>query len=477
MSSAVESLKPYQENSHVLGANDIRRDPSSYVDPHGYVIHHEGEIYRYIHPDSTPFYNRLIEEGVLDRLQSQGLVGTRRCHLSIADEEEGMVLHHDRVHPLSYCVEWCPSMLRDAGLVTIDLSLAAVEDNLMLQDAYPWNVLFEGTRPVFVDVTSLVEGDRDVIWPAHEQFEAYFTRPLKLAAQSHGKVGRGLLYNNLTGIDLQTFYQLTSTGYHLRHPSLMLSYFLHQQLQKSTSMKNRVRKLAESMEGKVTPQMRRKFLQRLRRQLESYRTVRKADPWGSYYAEIGPEVDRDAKVRAIRQLITQVKPTQVLDLGCNAGVFSMIAAQCGARVISVDSSEPCIEQLYAKAKQDDLHITPIMSDVLCPTPAYGFMGTQYARLWDRAKSDMVMCLGLMHHLHMSGRQSWERIVELLSTVSTKHLIFEYVGMDDANIDHLPHRRTINYTLESVASALRTKFKDIEIHDSDRDSRKLLLCTK
>jgi len=414
---------------------------------------------------------------VLDRLQSVGLVASRECHLSLAGEEDGLILHHDRVRPLSYCVEWCPSMLRDAGLVTIDLALEALKDNLMLQDAYPWNVLFDGTRPVFVDVTSLVAPDPDVIWPAHEQFQTYFTRPLQLAAQGRGAVGRGMLYNNITGIDLQTFYQLTSTGYHLRHPGLMLSYWLHQRIQKSTSMKNRVRQMAEQMKGKITPDMRRRFLERLRNQLTSQRLRPKADPWGSYYAEIGPEVDKQAKVNAIRDLITKTKPQQVLDLGCNAGVFSIVAAECGARVISVDSSEPALEQLYAKAKQDNLLITPLLSDVLCPTPAFGFMGTQYPHLWTRAKSDMVLCLGLMHHLHLSGRQSWERIVELLSTVSSKRLIFEFVGMDDANIDHLPQRRSIDYTLESVIDALRTRFREIEVHASDRESRRLLLCAK
>ena len=368
-------------------------------------------------------------------------------------------------------------MLRDAGLLTIDLALAALEDDLMLQDAYPWNVLFEGHRPVFVDVTSLVAPDPDVIWPAHEQFEAYFTRPLALASEGRGEVGRALLYNNLTGIDLEKFYQLTSATYRWRRPGLMLAHWLHGRIQKSTAMKNRVRRLASQMEGKVTPSIRRRFLQRLANQLESQRVRSGSEPWADYYAEIAPEFDRQAKIDAIRRLITAVKPEQVLDLGCNAGVFSIIAAECGARVISVDSSEPCIEKLYLKAKEDDLCITPLLSDVLCPTPAFGFMGTQYDVLWTRVKSDLVMCLGLMHHLHLSGRQSWERIVNLLATVSTKHLIFEYVGMDDANIDHLPQRRSINYNLETVIAALRKQFPEISVHPSDRESRRILLCKK
>ena len=88
-----------------------------------------------------------------------------------------------------------------------------------------------------------------------------------------------------------------------------------------------------------------------------------------------------------------------------------------------------------------------------------------------------MCLGLMHHLHLAGRQSLDRIAELMSTVSQRHLIFEFVGIDDENIDHLPQRRTIDYDLEQVTQALRVHFPEIQVHASDRPTRKLLLCSK
>lgn len=461
----------------VLSSRGIRRDSSSYVDPYGFVFHHNGEIYRYVHPDAASRYRKLLETGALRRLEEHGLVQTREAEVRLGDLPDGLVLRHQRIEPLTYCVEWCPSMLREAGKATLDLALAALEYDLMLQDAYPWNVLFDGVRPVFVDLTSLVPLDRGVIWPPHEQYEAFFYRPAALANHGKGDVARAFLYNNITGISLETFYRLTSAGYHWRHPGLGLAVWLNRRLQKGTLLKSKAREMSERMSSRITPEIRARFIRRLLNRLSRLESHFEGDPWENYYAEINPAFDKQAKVNAIREMLTQIAPKTVLDLGCNAGVFSIIAAECGARVMSVDSSEPCLELLFATAKQRGLRITPVFSDVLCPTPAYGFLGRQYPSLVERGKSEAVLCLGLMHHLHLSGRQSWERIVELLDTFSTKHLIFEFVAMDDANIELLPQRREINYSLDSVVAALKTRFPAISVHASDRETRRLLLCAK
>ncbi len=464
-------------NELVLPVANVQRDASSYVDPHGFVFHHDGEVYRYIHPGAAPLYERLLNEGVLDQLQCRGLVPTRRATFSLEGVPKGLVLHHKRIEPLSYCVEWCPSMLRDAGLATLDLVLAALRHGLMLQDAYPWNVLFDGSKAVFVDLTSIVPPDPAVIWPAHEQFEAFFFRPLALASQGYGDVARGLLYNNITGIGLDTFYRLTSTTYHLRHPGLCFAHWLDRRLQRSTALKTKLRKMAERVASSITPEVRTRFLNRLTRRLKAFSFRVDGDPWANYYDEISDKFDKQAKVQTIRTLLERLAPETVLDVGCNTGVFSIVAAKCGTRVTSVDSSESCIELLYATAKKDSLPITPLISDVLCPTPSYGFMSQQYPSLWQRTASDVVLCLGLMHHLHLTGRQSLERIVELVSTVTNRHLIFEFVGMNDANIERLPERREINYTLETVATTLKSRFENVQVHPSDRETRRLLVCRK
>ena len=104
-------------------------------------------------------------------------------------------------------------------------------------------------------------------------------------------------------------------------------------------------------------------------------------------------------------------------------------------------------------------------------------GAQHPGLWQRVRSELVLCLGLMHHLHLTGRQSLQRIADLVDTVTDRYLVFEHIDRDDANIVHLPQRRLIDYTLDSVKGALATKFSVIDVLSSDRPTRRLLVCAR
>ena len=302
-------------------------------------------------------------------------------------------------------------------------------------------------------------------------------RPLILARQEKGRTARALLLDNISGITPDDFYHLVSSGYRWRHPTLFVARALERILQKNTSTKERVRAAAERAIAHATQAVRKRFFEGLLRRTVRHSFHHVSTPWDNYYREIDPAFDKDAKLRAVRATLERLQPGRVLDLGCNTGVFSIEAARTGARVVSIDSSESCIETLFAAAGSEGLKITPLVSDLVCPTPGFGFMGRQFPSLFERVSAEVVLCLGLMHHLHIAGRQPFERIVELLDRVTERHLIFEFIGRDDANIPHLSNRRPIDYTLESVTAALGAKFKQINEEASDRPTRKLLICEK
>ncbi len=461
-----------------LKLSDIGPHSSSFVDPQGFVFEFEGQFYRYIRPHAAPHFRRLLVDGCLSRLSAEyALVETREGALSLDHDPDGLVLHHARVEPTTYCVEWCHSMHWAAARLTLDLARELASADLMLQDAYPWNVLFRGCEPVFVDVSSIAPADEGVMWPAADQFEAFFLRPLALSAEGKGRAARALLLDNIAGIDIDTFSQLVSLRYRVRHPGLAVTRLLDQRLQQSSNLKRRVRDFAARATEHATPDIRRRFLDRLARRLETKHQRVNDDVWTNYYNEIPPEVDKAAKLTQVEHLLARLRPKNVLDLGCNTGVFSLVAAQGGARVVAVDSSESAVEALFARARSETLPLTPIVADVLCPTPAFGFLGRQLPSLWERVRSETVLCLGLMHHLVVSGRQNMDRIADLLDAVAIRSAIFEYVGLDDKNMPHLSGRRPIAYTLESATAALRQKFTEIEEFPSDRPTRKILLCTR
>jgi len=462
----------------LLKRSEISVDPSSYVDPQGFLFHHDGQIYRCIRAEARDLFDQLTKSGHLARLEREfGLVATTATDLQIEGERDALIVSHPRIEPLSYCAEWPASMLWEAARVTLDLAIELADHDLILQDAYPWNILFDGPRCVFVDLTSIASPDLSALWPAHEQYESYFSRPLTLMNEGKGNAARALLTNNIQGIDLETFTTMASAATLLRRPGLLLSRAIEKKLQASQALKTKAQDMALKAATQTKPEIRRKFLTRLRKQLTPLRRTPKGDCWTHYYEDINTAFDKQAKLNIVGRLLDEHAGASVLDLGCNTGVFSMEAAKRGARVISIDASESCINLLFETARTQELKITPLVADIACPTHTGGFMATQYAPLFERVKSDTVMCLGLMHHLHINARQSFERIATLMSEVCTSTLIFEFVALDDDNISLLSGLRKIDYSLDSVRDELGVHFTSIETHDSDRPTRKILLCKK
>lgn len=462
-----------------LSADQIRKNLSSYVDPNGYVFEYNGAVFRAIRKERSNFYRDLFVKGDIERLVSScHVVSSSIADIEIDDTSIGLIIQHEKVEPITYCVEWCPEMLRDAAETTLNLLQQILEKDMTLQDANPWNILFKGTTPVFVDLTSIVPIDTSLLWPAYDQFQSFFMRPLLLAGQQKGNVAMALLMNNsIQGISLHDYYLNSNCLIKLKNPLLYFKVAFDRFIQKHGDIKKNIRAVVQKRHIAVSRNMRAHFYKSLRKRLDSFRFNTNTDVWTEYYKCIPPEVDKNAKLKTVNGILTRLRPASVLDLGCNTGVFSASAADSGARVIAIDSSEDCINRLYALAKEKKMNITPLISDVICMTPAFGFMGIQYPSLPERSRSELVLCLGLMHHLHITDRQSFDRIASLLNSLSDRHLIFEFVALDDSNNDLLGAGRVINYSFDGVAGELKKYFPEIEIFESDRPTRKILLCSK
>jgi 2-polyprenyl-3-methyl-5-hydroxy-6-metoxy-1,4-benzoquinol methylase len=465
----------------IIPRDGIAVSSSSYVDPNGFLFEYEGRIFRAVRPDASALYRNLIEDGdVRGLVEGHHLVPTvLRGDLVLEGNERGLVLEHERVEPLTYCVEWPGAMLRAAALATLDLAIEVAGRGLILQDAYPWNVLFRGTRPVFVDFTSLVPAPRSPIWPAVEQYEAFFGRPLRLMGWGKAAIARKLMLNNVEGVTFDEYCLHVPALARIGSPATIINQWINGYVQRHPAAKRRMLEFARRNMPEVTPQARIGFLRKLRRTVEGVAFTRTSgDVWGAYYAEIPASVDRSRKLQAVGEILAGLKPQTVTDLGCNEGVFSLLAARQGAgRVVSVDISETCLNRLYAAAERESLPITPVISDLVAPTPAFGFLGEQYPPLFARVRSDTVLCLALMHHLHVRGRQSFERIASLLERVAQRHVIFEYVDMADDNLDLIGAGREIRYDLDLVKQALARYFPSIQAFASDRPTRTLLLCSR
>lgn len=93
---------------------------------------------------------------------------------------------HTRVAFPSFPAEWPAEMLAAAAHLTLDLARAALAHGWRLKDATPYNILFRGCSPIFIDVLSFERREaQDALWPAYAQFVRTFLLPLLACRAGH----------------------------------------------------------------------------------------------------------------------------------------------------------------------------------------------------------------------------------------------------------------------------------------------------
>jgi SAM-dependent methyltransferase len=141
----------------------------------------------------------------------------------------------------------------------------------------------------------------------------------------------------------------------------------------------------------------------------------------------------ETKQRFVAEALAGAKPARVLDVGCNTGEFSLLAARSGARVVAIDKDAASAGRLYNVAKTERLDIQPLVVDFARPTPAIGWCNREHASFLERARGgfDCVLMLAVLHHLLVTERVPLSEILRLACELTTDLLVIELVLPEDA----------------------------------------------
>src|SRR5262245_16779020 len=175
-----------------ISYDQITFHPHSFGDPDGRLFRFDGGLYRAISNEKTPFFSRLFEDGTIGELVNRGLL-VRSEPADLTLDGYGMVLRHTSVPFVSYPNEWCAAMFKDAALAYLDLLKELVQRGLTLKDTHPWNLLFDGAKPLYVDMTSITPLTEGSTCPNYEKFCRYYLYPLVLMSRGHERIVRWLL--------------------------------------------------------------------------------------------------------------------------------------------------------------------------------------------------------------------------------------------------------------------------------------------
>lgn len=474
----------------------VRREGSraSFRDPDGSVFLTSGRILRNVYAKAAPALRSAIESPGVRALVAEGrIIESRvlpeheRSEVRAALELEGdgpagsLLLEHPRVSFPSFPYEWCPEMLHAAGKLTLDIAAALHKSGLGLKDATPYNVLFRGPKPIFIDAASLERRDpADPTWVPYAQFVRMFVLPLLL--NKHCKIPLAQVFlANRDGVEPQSAYGILGMG-----RRLMPAFFFTVTV--PTWLAPRAGRSPDIYSRRLEAPDKAAFvlastLRQLGRQLGSARPDATTSDWSGYMdTKTYRSDDFRAKEQFVLAALDRSAAKSVLDVGCNTGHFSAVAAERGARVVALDSDQVCVGQTYRRAVSASLDILPLVGDIARPSPAVGWRNEEQASLLDRlaGQFDLVLMLAVLHHLLVTERIPLVEILGLAAELTKDLIVLEYVGPSDPMFQRLVRGRSDLYshvTIEWFETACRERFAVIDSRPLETLDRRLYLLKK
>jgi hypothetical protein len=459
--------------------------PQSFgADPNGRLFEWEGSLYRAITSRNASVYREMFEKGVAQNLIDRGLlIGTQTTLFQLDGYD--MVLKHERVPFVSYPFEWCAKMLQDAALGFLDFSLELSKVGLTTQDANPWNMLFDGCRPIYIDFCSIVPAEVNGRWVSYDEFCRFFLYPLRLMSIGHVSMTRWTLHDFRYGVQEAEFAAVF-------HRANSLPRFKHafiarlRKMLKSVSphflrvlLKQSWQIVSDRTRFRLPSQI--EFLESLKSEVQSIRIPSNPTEWSGYYDGVfppfAPSSAWTAKHNSVFSALAKLRPASVLEIGCNRGWYSQLAATLGSKVVSFDIDEMCTTLLFEDSKTNNFSVLPLVMDLKNPSPGYGLCNKWFPPAAKRLRCDMVLALALVHHLVFKERLRVDQIAEALNEFSRRWLLVEFVPREDKYVKDWWSEEYAWYNLESLCSALSKFFHKIEIMPSDPPPRQLLLCEK
>ena len=445
---------------------------ASYRDPSGFVFRRDGVLLRQVNASFREHFDHFISSGLYDRLVAERLlVAHRDVDLaSAATPDAYRVIAPDPVPFISYPYEWSFSQLKDAARVTLRVMREALQHGLILRDGTAYNIQFVGGQPVFIDTLSFGRHEPGTPWQGYRQFCEHFIAPLALMARRDPALG--VLHRmSGDGIPLALASRLLDTTSYFRL-GLLLHLHMHARMQRKYAgrrIESRRKMPIESL---------RRLVDHLEMTVDSLDWQPDRTVWAQYEKEHN-YTDRgfEAKRRIVGEMLQRIRPRTVWDLGANTGIFSRMAAEQGAFVVSMDFDHGAVELNYRRLRSDESarpKVLPLVMDLLNPSADGGFGSAERTSLVGRGPADAAIALALVHHLTLSGNVPFGRLAEFLARAS-EALIIEFVPLEDPQAQRLIASRLEGfhqYDRAHFEDAFRQRFR-IEESQTVADSNRVL----
>jgi|15BtaG_2_1085339.scaffolds.fasta_scaffold00824_7 SAM-dependent methyltransferase len=364
------------------------KHPACIAVERGWVEIEEEEVYRYITGEVSKTF--IDSQAYADKVDEFWLSATPSSRLPQYDYDKSeieikSIYKVEKINHVTHYPEWAPQQVIAALKLLCEIQIYCMQKDVFVE-THLWNFALRRGRPILIDL-----GD----------FQTTNVHP---------------------DIPLQSI--LGSFREELdNHCPVHMSNFI----QNYTSIKNNLIAIQKNNNFSLIE----KF-SLFREQLNSAKSTTSADKWSDYdkgswnNIEEIPFAFKD-KSRVLCEYIDNKKPSTVLDIGCNTGVYSLYASFKGAECMGIDTDSQSIEKANTSARNRGLNCAFIPFDIMKPSTSWG-LGGVYGSLTMRLKSELVIAPAIFHHLLMQNYNP-NLIIDTLASFSKKYMCLEYIPHD------------------------------------------------
>jgi SAM-dependent methyltransferase len=451
---------------------------ATFRDPAGSLRIRGDQVRRTVNPGYADDLLRFLNSSLARNFTGQGSMV--ESQVLSAEADQPLQLEHPHIFFPSYPWEWSPSQWVAAAELTLDLCCQLLREGWVLKDATPLNILFEGPRPVLVDVLSIERRDPgNPLWTAYGQFARTFLLPL--AANKYLGWPLAATINRRDGYEPADLYPYFSSWRRWTSPlrSLITVPYLLESRGKGTSSRPHTLRQSPEIATEVLGGNLRSFARTLRKLAPNARDSR----WTAYQvaADHYTGDERQQKQAFVERAMEKLRPAAVLDIGANTGHYSRIAARAGALVVAWDTDVPSSDANWNEARKAGLPILPLVADAARPTPAVGWRNAESLTLLERARGrfDCVFMLGILHHLLLADQILMADLAGLLASISKRFALVEWVPKSDPRFIDLCRGRDEIYQHVEEGFFLDqfTRYFSVSAHERLSNGRTLYLLEK
>lgn len=423
-----------------IDKGEIEFLPLSMLDDFGRVFAWNGKIYRAIRSEKHEFVRTLFACGLIARLMESGFfVGSRMTDHSL--EGYALVIAHDTAEVVTYPHEWSYEMLKQAALAVLKVNEVAAGFGFQTKDCHPYNVLFFGSSPKYIDFGSFIPvaaSSREQLF-AFEEFAKCYSFPLTIWERGDEFTARRYVqrWKQMATPDAYLAYRLGGTGGLLRR-IIRKAWKTHFKLQRmareladpASTPEARMRDVLARIAVMLKFPLRTSHIRTQLQRLQKSRRHKSGSQWSGYHEMLyvtNGQLALSGRMQRIIGIVAGLSPATVTDIAGNQGVVSQAVAGLPGveRVTCLDYDSEAIDRGFQR-----IRAMPVASKLNFAVldPFYPEINRLETPPETRFHSEMVLALAVTHHLILTQGYPLEHIFASVRRYAKRYVAIEFMPL-------------------------------------------------